>query len=60
MIFQIGEKNVTCTQCGHMFLTPLPQNVEFTIECPNCAARANYWIEWYVNEIEDEDEIAVP
>lgn len=57
--FEIGEKNVRCNQCGYQFLTPLPPNREITIVCPNCASQAVYWIEWYVNEIEEEDEVAV-
>ncbi len=57
MKFTIGDNGVACKQCGHLFLTPLPQNREFTIECPNCAAKALYWIEWYINEIDDEEEM---
>lgn len=59
MKFMIEDRGVSCRQCGHLFLTPLPQNREFTIECPNCGLTASYWIEWYVNEIEDDEEITV-
>ena len=56
MRFTLGENNqAICNGCGHVFSTPMPQSVEFTVECPNCASMANYWIEWYVNEIEDEE-----
>lgn len=59
MKFEIGDKSIRCNQCGHLFLTPLQQNEELIIECPNCASKAVYWIEWYVNEIDDEEELVV-
>ncbi len=57
MKFTINEKSISCNQCGRRFLAPLPQNREFIIECPNCKTSATYWIEWYVSEIEEEEEL---
>ena len=54
MKFKFEDGFMRCNHCGHCF----PHEVrdgENAITCPACGESARYMVEWYINELEDEE-----
>lgn len=49
-----GSTEAKCSACGRIFgLKKLPLEIFFEVKCPDCNQVSKYFIETFINEIDD-------
>lgn len=56
MKFLFRDGYIKCETCGYLFSRDVPHDKPFSLQCPECGAQATYLVEWFVNEIVEDDE----
>ncbi len=55
MKFNFTDGYIKCSTCGFFFTQEIPQEKAFLLQCPECGEKGTYLVEWFVNEIEDDE-----
>lgn len=58
MKFLFKDGYIKCSNCGYLFTREVPHEKAFLLQCPECGEKGTYLVEWFINEIE-EDELEI-
>jgi predicted RNA-binding Zn-ribbon protein involved in translation (DUF1610 family) len=55
MKFMFKDGYIKCSTCGYLFSRDVPHEKSFQLQCPECGESSTYLIEWFINEIDEEE-----
>lgn len=59
MKFAFKDGYIKCSSCGYLFSREVPHDKPFLLQCPECGMESTYLVEWFINEIEEDEFEAV-